>query len=79
MTWWRVRGAGFWVEMDGRLHKPWCMNTTTLMEMLFDIERALQRTNYEAARTMVMEAEEFVMRSQRELILVQTEKLRRAA
>jgi len=55
------------------------MNTTTLMEMLFDIERALQRTNYEAARTMVMEAEEFVMRSQRELILVQTEKLRRAA
>lgn len=71
--------AGFGVEVDERLHDTWCMNTTTLLEMLFDIERALQRTNYEAARTMVMEAEEFVIRSQRELILVQTEKLRRAA
>ena len=55
------------------------MNTTTLLEMLLDIERALHRTNYDAARALVMEAEEFVMRSQRELIQVQAEKLRRAA
>ncbi len=55
------------------------MNTTTLLEMLFDIERALQRTHYDSARDLVMEAEEFVLRSQRELIQAQTEKLRLAA
>lgn len=55
------------------------MNTTTLLEKLFDIERALQRENYSAARSLVMQAEEFILQTEREMIHAQTEKLRQAA
>ncbi|HTX41704.1 MAG TPA: hypothetical protein VMD25_07735 [Acidobacteriaceae bacterium] len=49
------------------------------MEILVEIERALQRTNYGAARSLVMEAEDFVLQSEREMIHRQAEKLRQAA
>jgi len=62
-----------------RLHSSLAMNTSTLMEILVEIERALQRTNYGAARSLVMEAEDFVLQSEREMIHRQAEKLRQAA
>lgn len=55
------------------------MNTTTLLEKLVDIERALQRENYSTARSLVMQAEEFILQTEREMIHAQTEKLRQAA
>ena len=55
------------------------MNTATLLGMLVEVERALQRTNYMAARDLVMEAEDYILQSQRELIHMQAEKLRQAA
>ncbi len=55
------------------------MNTATLLEILVDIERALQRTDYLAAHALVIEAEDYILQSQRELIHMQAEKLRLAA
>jgi hypothetical protein len=55
------------------------MMTTILLEMLVEIERELQRTNYSAAHSLVMEAEDCVLQIEREMIHLQTEKLRRAA
>jgi hypothetical protein len=55
------------------------MNTATLLEMLVEIERALQRTNYVAARALLMDTEDYVLQSEREMIRIQTEKLRQAA
>lgn len=55
------------------------MNNATLLEMLVEIEWALQRTNYGAARALVMQAEDYILQSEREMIHMQTEKLRQAA
>ncbi len=55
------------------------MNTATLLEMLVEVERALQRTDYMAAHALVMETEDYILQSQRELIHMQAEKLRLAA
>ena len=55
------------------------MNTARLLEMLVEIERELQRTHYAAARALVMQTEDYILQSQREMIHMQAEKLRLAA
>ena len=55
------------------------MNTATLLKTLVEAERALQSTDYLAARALVMRAEEHVLQLEREMIRAQTEKLRQAA
>lgn len=66
-----------WVGLvlTGRYH----MNSETLLEMLVEIEWALQRTNYGVARALVMQAEDYVLQSEREMIHLQGEKVRQAA
>lgn len=55
------------------------MSTTSLLQRLVEIERALQRKNYLAARALVMQAEDWVLQSEREMLHVQAEKVRVAA
>lgn len=55
------------------------MNTATLLEKLMEVEKALQRTDYFEARSLLMETEDYVLASERESIHVQAELLRRAA
>lgn len=55
------------------------MNTTTLLEKLIEIDRALQHSNYVAARALVMQAEDCVLQMDRDIIHAQTEKVQRAA
>jgi hypothetical protein len=55
------------------------MNTTPLLEKLIEVERALQHKNYVAARALVMQAEECVLKMDLDIIHAQSEKLRRAA
>lgn len=55
------------------------MNTTTLLEKLVEIERALQCTDYGAAHALVLEAEDCVLQLEREMIRTQAKKLLRVA
>ena len=55
------------------------MNTTTLLEKLVEIDRALQNNNYIAARGLLLQAEDCVLQIERNLIDVQAEKVRQAA
>ncbi len=55
------------------------MNTATLLEKLVEVERALQRTDYLEARSLLMDVEDYVLKTERDMIHVQAEKLRRAA
>ena len=55
------------------------MNTKALLEKLIEIERALAHGHYTTARSLVLEAEESVLQMEREMIRIQTEKLRRSA
>lgn len=57
----------------------WHMNNATLLELLVEIEWALQRTNYGVARALVMQAEDLVLQGEREMIHMQAEKVRLAA
>lgn len=60
-------------------HRSIGMSTTSLLQRLVEIERALQHKNYLAARTLVMQAEDWVLQSEREMLHVQAEKVRVAA
>ena len=55
------------------------MNTTLLMEKLIEIERALGRGDVRAIYPLVMDAEECVLRMQRDLIQLQKSAQHRAA
>lgn len=55
------------------------MNTTTLLEKLVEIDRALQNSNYMAARGLLLQAEDCVLQIERDMIDVQAEKLRLAS
>ena len=55
------------------------MNTTLLMEKLIEIERALGRGDVRAIYPLVMDAEDCVLRMQRDFIQAQTSSQRRAA
>lgn len=55
------------------------MDTTTLLEKLVELDRALQHSNDAAARALVMQAEDCVLAVERQMIQVQAEKVRRAA
>jgi len=55
------------------------MNTTLLMEKLIEIERALGRGDVRAIYPLVMDAEECVLRMQRDLIQLQKSHQHRAA
>ncbi|HKR26201.1 MAG TPA: hypothetical protein VJS11_02060 [Acidobacteriaceae bacterium] len=55
------------------------MNTTTLLEKLVEIDRALQNNNYIAARGLLLQAEDCVLQIERNMIDVQAEKVRQAA
>jgi hypothetical protein len=54
------------------------MNTKALLEKLIAVERALVHGQYGAARTLVLEAEEHALQIDREMIRLQSEKLRKA-
>lgn len=55
------------------------MNTTTLLEKLVEIDRALQNSNYMAARGLLLQAEDCVLQIERGMIDVQAEKVRQAS
>jgi hypothetical protein len=55
------------------------MNTTLLLEKLIEIERALGRGDVRAIYPLVMDAEECVLRMQRDFIQSQKSKQHRAA
>lgn len=55
------------------------MNTTTLLEKLAEVERALQNSNYIAARGLLLQAEDCVLQIERDMIDVQAEKVRQAS
>lgn len=55
------------------------MNTTTLLEKLVEVERALQNSNYIAARGLLLQAEDCVLQIERDMIGVQAEKVRQAS
>lgn len=51
------------------------MSTAVLLMKLIEVERALQSGNIYGAHRLVLESEEFVLKLEREMIQVQTEKL----
>lgn len=55
------------------------MNTKALLEKIIDIERALAHCHKATARSLVLEAEESVLQIEREMIRMQTDKVRRSA
>jgi hypothetical protein len=55
------------------------MNTKALLEKLIEIERALAHGHYATARSLVLEAEDAVLQIEREMIRLQTDKVRRSA
>lgn len=55
------------------------MNTTTLLEKLVEIDRALQNSNYMAARGLLLQAEDCVLQLERNMIDVQAEKVSQAS
>ena len=55
------------------------MNTTTLLEKLVEVDRALQNSNPMAARALLLQAEDCVLQIERDMIDVQAEKLRQAS
>jgi hypothetical protein len=55
------------------------MNTKALLEKLIEVERALAYGHYAAARALVLEAEDSLLQIEREMIRMQTDKVRRSA
>jgi hypothetical protein len=55
------------------------MKTKALLEKLIEIERALAHGQYTTARSLVLEAEDAVLQIEREMIRLQTDKVRRSA
>lgn len=55
------------------------MEARTLMDLMVEMERSLRNRDCTAAFSILLEAEECLLRMERELLTTETEKLRRTA